>query len=378
VLVGCASPPNEPRVDSNQLERIILAGMAATNSKGIAVAVVNNGQVAYLNSFGIRNAEGAPLKEDTVMYGASLTKAVFAVFVLQLVQEGKLDLDRPLAEYLPQPLPSYSSVTDERAYAPWAGLKSDDRWRKITARMALTHSTGFANFAFLEPDGQLRIHFDPGSRYAYSGAGIMLLQFALERGLGFNVGKELQERFFTPLAMQRSSLQWRADFANNLADGFKADGSVEPHDQRSRVRAAGSLDTTLSDFAKFVAALSAGRLLDKALFQTFSEGTLVIGSKSQFPTLVPEPPKAAIKGLTAGLGVVSFKGLNGPGFFKGGHNDSTANTWVCIDQARRCVVILSNDVRSEAAFPAIVEAALGRNDVPWEWEYSGVSFWRGR
>jgi CubicO group peptidase (beta-lactamase class C family) len=375
-VTSCATPKQPHALNPANLERIVGAGMTATGSRGVAISVIENGAVTYSKSFGVRNGAGNPLDDTTVMYGASLTKAVFAVFVLQLVQEGKLDQDRPLAEYLPAPLPSYSSAADERAYAPWAGLEGDERWRKITARMVLTHSTGFANFAFLEPDGKLRIHFEPGSRYAYSGSGIMLLQFTLERGLGLDVGQEMQNRFFTPLGMTRTSLKWRADFASNLADGFKQDGSIEPHDQRGRVRAAGSMDTTLSDMTRFVAALSKGQLLNKASLEAYAKAQLPIRSSSQFPTLLPEPTQPTFAGLAAGLGVVSFKGANGAGFYKGGHNDSTANTWVCVDQARRCVVILSNDVRSEAAFPAIVAAALGPNDVPWQWEYSGMNFWR--
>ena len=63
--------------------------------------------------------------------------------------------------------------------------------------------------------------------------------------------------------------------------------------------------------------------------------------------------------LAAGLGVVVFDGPQGPGFYKGGHDDTTGNTWVCVKAAKRCVVILANDVRAEAAFPRLVEFVLG-------------------
>ena len=69
------------------------------------------------------------------------------------------------------------------------------------------------------------------------------------------------------------------------------------------------------------------------------------------------------------MGVVTFQGPQGPGFFKGGHNDSTANTWVCVERSKTCVVILSNDVRTEAAFADLVRAALGETGTPWSWEY---------
>ena len=73
--------------------------------------------------------------------------------------------------------------------------------------------------------------------------------------------------------------------------------------------------------------------------------------------------------------MIAFKGPQGSGFFKGGHNDSTANMWVCIEAKKRCVVILSNDVRAEPAFPALVQSILGDTGLPWAWEYGDMKFW---
>lgn len=67
--------------------------------------------------------------------------------------------------------------------------------------------------------------------------------------------------------------------------------------------------------------------------------------------------------------MIVFRGPQGPGFFKGGHNDITGNTLVCVERGQRCVVILANDVRAERAFPAIVAHVLGETGVPWAWEY---------
>jgi len=73
-------------------------------------------------------------------------------------------------------------------------------------------------------------------------------------------------------------------------------------------------------------------------------------------------------------GVIVFDGPQGPGFFKGGHNDSTGNTWVCLERRRDCVVILSNDVRAEPAFPRLVAFVLGDTGMPWRWEYGDMTF----
>src|SRR6202451_2054599 len=81
--------------------------MTQTGAKGIAVAVIDHGRGRYVHAYGIRNATGDPLTTATVMYGASLTKTVFAYTLMQLVDQGKLNLDTPLKDDLDKPLPSY-------------------------------------------------------------------------------------------------------------------------------------------------------------------------------------------------------------------------------------------------------------------------------
>jgi CubicO group peptidase (beta-lactamase class C family) len=355
------------------LDAQIESEMLRTGTKGLAVAVIERGKVRTVKTWGVRNASGDPLTPDTIMYAASLTKAMFAYTVRQMVDEGKIDLDASIATYLPRPLPEYAD--DEDKYSAWHHLAGDERWRKITPRMLLTHSAGFHNFYWLEADEKLKIHFDPGTRYSYSGDGIILLQFVLERGLGLDVGEEMKRRVFDPLGMANSSMVWRADFAKNRADGWKLDGAVEPHDERSKTRAAGSLDTSISDFAKFAAAYMRGDGLSKKGRVDLTAAQIPIRSLSQFPPLQNDAPlNRQFANLYAGLGVVTFAGPQGRGFFKGGHNDSTGNMWVCVERKKRCVVIMANDVRAEAMFPAIVKTLLGETAMPWAWEY-GVQDW---
>jgi CubicO group peptidase (beta-lactamase class C family) len=377
---GCAHPPSPSRVpaaDHSRIDMTVQRAMAATGARGLAISVVDGGRVVFTKAYGVRDAEGAPLREDTVMYGASLTKAAFGYLVMQLVEQGKLGLDVPIGNYLPQPLPSYASADIVRRYSAFAGLAADDRWRKLTARILLTHSGGFSNFYFLEPDRQLRIHFEPGSRYAYSGDGLILLQFVLEQGLGIDVGAEMQRRLFAPNGMTRSSLIWRPDFRPNLADGFGSDGRVEPHDERSRVRASGSLDTSIADMGRLAASYVRGDGLSAAGRAELVKRQLPIATRSQFPPFQQPESPPSYPSIGAGLGVIVFDGPQGAGFFKGGHNDFTANTWVCLEAGKRCVVILANDVRAEPAFPAIVASILGDSGVPWAWEYGAMKFWDG-
>ena len=248
LLTSSVSPGCLP--GSAAIDARVRAAMTETRANGMAIAVIDDGRVSYVQAYGARNATGDPLQTDTVMYGASLTKTVMAYTTLTLVDQGVLDLDAPLADYLERPLTSYGEGKTHLAkYGPYHNLAGDERWRTITARMALTHSTGFHNFWFIEPGQTLRIHFDPGSRFSYSGEGFSLLQFVIEqgartRGLGRDV-KELTDAIFKRLGMTRTSLQWRADFRPNLADGWNDAGEPLEHDERSNVRAAGSMNQKL-------------------------------------------------------------------------------------------------------------------------------------
>ncbi|HYM87119.1 MAG TPA: serine hydrolase, partial [Pseudoxanthomonas sp.] len=182
---------------------------------------------------------------------------------------------------------------------------------------------------------------------------------------------------FDRFGMANTGMMWRADFAGNLADGWRMDGSVEPHDERGKVRAAGSMDTTIADMAKLAAGYINGDGLSAKGAAELVKAQLPITTASQFPSLQPElPAKQWRRDLAAGLGVIVFDGPQGHGFYKGGHNDSTANTWVCVQRGRRCVVILANDVRAEAAFPQLVRFVLGETGAPWEWEYGDMTFWK--
>lgn len=368
----CAAPaaaqthqtPSGPEIDA-----AVARLMRDTGARGVAVAVIDNGRPVHVQAYGHRNEAGDPLTTDTIMYGASLTKTLFAYSVMQLVDEGVVDLDRSISEVTPD-LPSTFTPRFADFYSDYRGLAEDPRWRTITPRHSLTHSTGFANFYWLEPEEKLRIHFDPGARFAYSGEGLTLLQYMLEAPLGINMGDRTRDHVFAPLGMTNTSLIWRSEFARNMADGWKEDGSPEPHDERSKVRVAGSMDTTISDMSRFAAALVRGEGLTPASHAEMLRPQLPITTPSQFPTFQNELPAAQRRpDLQSALGVVTFTGPQGPGFMKGGHNDSTGNTLVCLKQGQRCVVILGNDVRAEDGFAALVRFILGDTGVPYDWEY---------
>lgn len=366
--VACATTPNTgASPDADRVEEEVRRLMNRDGVEGLALALIDGGKITHVAAYGRRSRErNLPLTTNTVMYGASLTKTAFAYMMMQLVDEGLLDLDKSIAELLPKPLPEYE---DYRA------LAGDDRWRALTPRILLTHTSGFANFRWIEPDRRLRFHFQPGSRYAYSGEGFYILQLVLEEGLKLNAGREMQRRVFDRFGMTNTSMTWRPDFAANLADGYGQDGKKEPHDERSRASAAGSMDTSIDDQARLWAGILRGDGLSPASRAELVRPQVPIVSAHQFPTLTaPLDSRHANVRLAAGLGLVTFDGRGGRGWFKGGHNDWTGNMVICLERGGRCVVMLANDVRAERIYPEIARLILGDTAMPWSWEYD----WFGR
>src|SRR5580704_15242458 len=163
----------------------------AAHVTGAGVALFHRGKIVYLNAYGQRDtAKDLPLTPDSVMTAASLNKSAFATVVMRLVQRGTLNLDKPIEEYLGKPLGDF---------APYADLKGDPRSTKLTLRVLLDHTTGFANFRGFEDDHKLHIHYDPGTRYGYSGEGINLAQFVVEKVTGRSATALMQEELYTPL-----------------------------------------------------------------------------------------------------------------------------------------------------------------------------------
>ena len=188
-------------ITPTEIDATVTRVMRAAEVPGAAIALFNDGNVAYLKTYGVRDKDNnLPLTPDSVMTAASLSKVAFAYMVMQLVDEGSLDLDKPVYEYLPKPLPEYPNYVD---------LAGDQRYKKITARMLLDHSSGFPNWRWINDDRKLNINFEPGTRFAYSGEGIDLLQLVVETITNIPLEELMQKRVFQPLGMTRTSMMWQ-------------------------------------------------------------------------------------------------------------------------------------------------------------------------
>ena len=374
ITASCASSPASPtdgnvvfsRADGTALTEAAIDTrvrelMAAANVAGLGVALIDASGVRFANAYGYATRErDERLRTDTVMYGASLTKATFAYAVMTLVDDGVVDLDARVADLLPKPLPDYPDYAD---------LADDPRWQAFSLRMLLSHASGLPNWRWFMPEEKLTIMFDPGSRYAYSGEGIQVAQLVLEEAYGIDVGALMNERVFERFNMANTSMTWREDFLENLARGHDKDGANLGHYMRERVRAAGSMDTTVNDYARFLAALLRGDGLSAAAKNEMLRPQIRITSKRQFPTQFWEDTMANDSiGLAYGLGWGLFDSRFGPAYFKEGHDDGWNNYALCLAAAERCLLLLSNSSNGESIFLYLADDLLGETGLPWEWE----------
>jgi CubicO group peptidase (beta-lactamase class C family) len=365
-LPAAADQPAIQRLDGStitpaEIDATVTRLINAAEVTGAGVAIFNHGKVAYLKAYGFRDKEkNLPLTPDTVMSAASFSKVALAYMTLQLVDEGALDLDKPVYRYLPKPLPEYPNYAD---------LANDPRYKLITARMLLSHTSGFPNWRWMEDDRKLKIHFEPGSRFAYSGEGIDLLQFVVETITKTPLEDLMQQHVFRPLGMTRSSMLWQDRFESDYANGYDEYGrSVGAH-RWKRADAAGSMQTTIGDFARFVPAVTEGKRLHGKTREQMLSPQIQITSKHEFPTFSGEitDENRAIR-LSYGLGWGLYWSPYGEAFFKEGHDDGWRNYTVVFDKPKTGIVIMTNSGNGEGIFKDLLETLLKNTFTPIEWE----------
>jgi CubicO group peptidase (beta-lactamase class C family) len=347
-------------ISAAEIDATMTRLMKAGEVTGAGIAILNNGKVAYLKAYGFRDKEkNLPLTVDSVMSAASISKVAFAYLAMELVDDGVLDLDKPVYQYLPKPLPEYPKYAD---------LAGDPRYKRITARMLLSHTSGFANWRWMEDDRKLKIHFEPGSRYAYSGEGIDLLQLVVETIAKKPLDVLMQERVFQPLGMTRTSMVWQERFESDFANGYDEYGrSVGAHRWKN-ADAAGSMQTTISDQARFLQAVMEGRLLKSKTRAQIVSPQVQILSKHQFPTLSDETNDDKSIRLSYGLAWGLYWTPYGEVFFKEGHDDGWRNYAVAFDKEKSGLVILTNSGNGEGIFKDVLETLLKDTFTPIEWE----------
>jgi CubicO group peptidase (beta-lactamase class C family) len=200
---------------------------------GVAIAVLDGAKPVWSTGFGVASPT-LPVTSDTIFEAASLSKQVVAFATLKLCEAGLLELDMPLAHYIPEP-----------------NLELDPRLGLITVRHVLSHTSGLANWL---PETEIAVtQFQPGTRFSYSGIGFWKLQAVIEKVTNSSLEEHVQTTIFQPLGMKRSSFVWRENFANQTAVGHDENGVIIPKvEPITRAHAAFSLHSTVLDLAVFL------------------------------------------------------------------------------------------------------------------------------
>lgn len=274
-------------IPAEKLDRFIKTKMDSLKLPGLSVAVINDGKIVYHRALGLANIDSNKKVDDSTMFeAASLSKTTFAFLVMKLAEDGKIDLDKPLYEYLPNPEIDY-----------------DDRYKLITARMCLDHTTGFPNWRSDMKGVQLYIQFTPGTKYSYSGEGYEYLANVVAHITHINLknlGQLYAQEVSLPLSLQHFYFTWNDFLEQHKATGYYG-GHPSPRWHPIIFRAASSLHTEAVDYARFLIAVMnskglKGASIDEMLKEQISIPNDTVGSHDAFGLgFYMEPTKYGIR-----------------------------------------------------------------------------------
>ena len=233
--------------------------MAALHVPGVSIAVIHDGAIEWARGFGVMKLGGSPVTPETLFQAASISKPVAALAALRLVQSGKLDLDADVNRYLQS-----WKVPDNEFTAK----------NKVTLRELLTHTAGmtvhgFAGYASGAPGPTLlqvlngekpanspaiRVDTTPGTKWAYSGGGYVIVQQMLADVTGRPFPKLMREMVLGPIGMTRSTYEQPLPAARlaEAATPYRQDGTPVPGGPHTYPEMApAGLWTTPSDLARY-------------------------------------------------------------------------------------------------------------------------------
>lgn len=302
---------------------------------GISYTYLEGGKIKGSFSLGKASDQNQTINQETVFSGASLSKPIFAYLVMQLVNEGILNLDTPLSEYY-----TYSDIQDEPNY------------RLVTAKMILSHTSGLPNWR----TNALKFKYDPGERFSYSGEGYVWLQHVVEHLKGKSLEELAQEYVFQPLGMTRSSYVFLEDFKDNHSLSFKKNGEQSSKNKVKTGNAAASLQTTSYDFGLFLEALLSGKRINEGLHQLMFS-----------PVVSVEPKEGQKQELYWGLGVGIQQTSAGKQIFQWGDNYTFRGYFTANVENGNGVVYFSNSENGLKPVRELVALALSDPQPACDW-----------
>ncbi len=220
----------------------------------MGLGIIENGKLTKIQVYGTLDGQKtAPY--NTLFKVASLTKPVFAITVLKLIEKGLLDLDEPLYKYWIDP-----------------DLKDDKRYKKLTPKIILTHQSGFPNWRYMDEENKLEFQFEPGTKYQYSGEGFEYLRRAIEKKFNKNIEELANEHIFRPAKMNDTRFWWDKTMdETRYAQNFDNDGIKIKTEKYYKANAAANLLTTVEDYGRFLEYVLNGAGLSENLFKEMTK-----------------------------------------------------------------------------------------------------------
>jgi CubicO group peptidase (beta-lactamase class C family) len=251
-LLFCALPSLAQRSIESRLDRLVSIEMRKEKIPGLSLAIIRNGRIAILKSYGLANVElQVPVKPETVFQSGSIGKQFTAAAVMILVEEGKISLDDKITKFFPDAPATWSNITVRHLLTQTSGM--GDYPPEVDLRREYTEDEYFEYFK------KAPLNFAPGAKWDYSNAGYATLGFLIRKVTGKFYGEFLQERIFKPLGMTTARVISEADIVPNRAAGYRlVQGALKNQEWVSpstNTTADGSLYFTILDLAKWDAAL---------------------------------------------------------------------------------------------------------------------------
>ena len=304
---------------------------------GLQIALVRDGKVVWQKGFGFRNAvKRTPVTERNIFEAASLTKPLFAYAVMKMVDEGLIDLDKPLHTFLTR-----EKIEKELGHSLDAEGFKRDWFEKVTARHVLSHSGGF-------PHGErgkvFPIFFDPGTQWKYSAAGYTMLQFVVEKLKGEKLDKIIQKYVLDPLSMEKSCMVWREAYKDTMANGHDVFSKPRNFRKQTEAYAASTLYTTAGEYARFVCAVING------------EGLKQKTSKEMLSSFIDMNEEKSL-GWCLGFGLQHDS--NGTAFWQWGSVGIFRNFIIAYPEQRTGIVYLTNSFNGLSICSDVVGLSIG-------------------
>ena len=246
------------------IERVIVRSMQRHNLPGAAVALIEEGEVAWVRGFGVANrADGRTMNSETMFNVASVSKPITALGIMRLAEQGKLDLDAPVSKYLKRwSLPAgqfdADEVTARRILSHTAGLSMPsvpafEPREKLPSVLDILNGE-FAGSEYSKPGTRVEILYPPGEEFHYSGGGYVLLELLVEDITGKRFRDYMRSEVLIPLGMMSGRFGWDEGVAERLAVPYGHRKKREPV-LRFPASAGSGLYTGVSELATLLASV---------------------------------------------------------------------------------------------------------------------------